>query len=745
MLAFIYIIASFSLGAGIIISLLPYLNKRLFPFTEEKTSVSKFFLFIPASYLTGTLILSWVTYFSAVAFKSTGKPLLYANILSLLLTLIFLALILYIKKTKLKKWFKGHWKNEISFSAMEWLILLSSLVFWSFFISRSLYMDGDYIRAGVSAFSDFGAHLPVIRSFSMGNNFPAQYPHYPDGTMRYHFMFYFLAGNLEYLGLNLPWALNLPSILSLVSFSMLLYGLAVGITKKPAAGLLACIFFAFRSSFAFFTFADGFNKISDFLNAIGKNLNADGSSREHIGNTLRESWGLWAQKVYINQRHLPFALGLFIISLYLLLPLFMNTINDIKTRKVQRKEKKKKESGILKNIKEIFFSKEAWLPESLIPCIAAGILLGSLAYWNGAVVISAISVFFLMAVFSKHKLEYLIMAVITFLLSAFQSKLFAGSGTGAVSIQFKPGFLTESRNISVIFSYITELLGILPFVLSGILIIPAMRKSKFLGYALSVILMIILFLLVPDIGIGWKLIILAVCALLLYNLVNWKQSYSLFIFPWYIPVFAAPIVLAFTLQLTPDITVNHKYIMLSVILLVIPVSDLLANMILTRKISVVLTGFCVIILLTLTGIIDLATLYNLDKSSVSYNEMDPVKLWVQEETNPDDIFLTHFMTHYNAPMSVMLAGRCVYSGYSYFTVTAGYDADRRDSIMKLIYSSDDPVELRTLAISEDIDYIVIEEQNRTAAEYNLNEDIFHKTFPVAFYNKARNIYVFRVQ
>ena len=321
----------------------------------------------------------------------------------------------FFNRTKLNKWFYEFKKYgfKVSFSPMEWFILLFSAAFWSFFMFRSLYMDGNVIRVGVSAFSDFGAHLPVVRNFSEGQNFPAQYPHFPDGTMRYHFMFYFYAANLEYLGLNIAWAINLPSILSVVSFSMLLYGLCVGISNKTVAGFLTCVFFAFRSSFAFFTYTYGFNNFLDFMFALKNNLYADGSPREHIGNTLRENWGLWAQKVYVNQRHLAFAMGLFILALYLLLPLFMNTI-----RSLRQSASVDKKSGVRFYITEIFLTKDAWLPEALIPCILSGLLLGLIAFWNGAVVIAAISVFFVMAAFSKHKLEYLVMAVITFLPSS---------------------------------------------------------------------------------------------------------------------------------------------------------------------------------------------------------------------------------------------------------------------------------------------------------------------------------------
>ena len=39
--------------------------------------------------------------------------------------------------------------------------------------------------------------------FFQRNNFPTQYPHYGGQDVKYHFMFQFLVGNLEYLGFRL--------------------------------------------------------------------------------------------------------------------------------------------------------------------------------------------------------------------------------------------------------------------------------------------------------------------------------------------------------------------------------------------------------------------------------------------------------------------------------------------------------------------------------------------------------------
>ena len=48
--------------------------------------------------------------------------------------------------------------------------------------------------------------------------YTSQYPHYGGQDVKYHFMFQFLVGNLEYLGLRLDLGYNLVSILSLAGF-----------------------------------------------------------------------------------------------------------------------------------------------------------------------------------------------------------------------------------------------------------------------------------------------------------------------------------------------------------------------------------------------------------------------------------------------------------------------------------------------------------------------------------------------
>src|SRR5574340_918749 len=83
---------------------------------------------------------------------------------------------------------------------------------WLMFHTFS-YQSGSMLIA-IKAWSDFASHIPLIRSFSLGNNFPPEYPIFPGEPIRYHFLFYLLVGLLEKAGLRIDWALNLPSALS---------------------------------------------------------------------------------------------------------------------------------------------------------------------------------------------------------------------------------------------------------------------------------------------------------------------------------------------------------------------------------------------------------------------------------------------------------------------------------------------------------------------------------------------------
>jgi len=710
MFGMLYLVLSFIIGYHLIRAFLPCLfsvgkNKSLF---DKPVSLSAWMVTLPASFLVGTLVMTWVTYIAAYIFQQAEKPLVYGNTVSMGAAALWLTGIIVLNKEKAKRFVTNI--KSINRTGLpdlyrrnrtEIIFILMVTAVWSFLMFRSFYYTDGTMHVGISVFSDFAPHLAVIRSFSLGANFPTEYPHFAGEGIRYHFLFQFLAGNLEFLGLRIDWAFNLPSILSILSFLMLLYSFAVVLTEKKWVGIITVTLFFFRSSFAFFTFMAEMNSVKQAVSTILTN-------DLHIGKTLHEEWGLWAQKVYVNQRHFAFSLGILVLTLIALYPLFKKMIDSLNRVKDgfqakfdittdDRSECSEIDTGevtvkgfpfirYIRNwIKEFFFKKDSWATEDTKRSLVIGIILGLISFWNGAVVLAALVILFILALCSKHRLEYLIIAVITVVLSVAESGFFIGPGTAAVEPRLTIGFLARSKHITGILAYYLELLGLLPCIIAAVLFI------------------------LPKGG------------------------------RWMTLAFLAPIIMATTLQVTPDITVNHKYVIVSVIFLNIFAAYFLYRLFAARTVTAGILATLLMVILTITGIVDLITLYNLDKNSLEFRSDDPLLNWTLENTGPNEIFLTP--QYSNHP--ILLAGRKIFYGWPYYPWSAGYDTAYRRQVVREIYGGHDITKVRELIKKHNISYIVIDNDNRTSGDYRLNYDLIRENFVQVYIDPARGLEIFR--
>ncbi len=654
-------------------------------FSREKKNL---FFVIIGFLLIGIILLTWLSYLFSYFFRFTVKPLFYGNLFSIFAALLLVFLREIFSKNKrsgeIFKILKGkNWTFSQNFSSWlpEVCIFLFILLFAISLSFFSFYFKDNKLHIGISVFSDFGPHLAVIRSFSFGKNFPTEYPHFPNGQMRYHFLFYFLVGNLEFLGLRIDWALNLISVLALVSFLILLYQFATLLSGKKIVGFFTILLLCFRSSFAFFTFLEKIRpkSLKELWLKILENTIL-------IGETPHEEWGLWTQKVFANQRHLPLGLAILIFLLMVFFPLFQEMFQKIK-----------EEKNFKRKIFELF-NKSSWLIEDWKRAIGSGIILGLLAYWNGTVVISALFILFFLALFSKHRSEFLICALITIFLAFLQSVFFIGFGEKVITPEIYLGFLAREYGTFSLKSwvlYYLELLGVFP-----------------------ILILISLFFLSIDL----KILSLA---------------------------FFAPFIFANTIKLTPDINVNHKLILISVYFLNILVATLLAKFFesprgvnFCAKLLSWSFGLLLIFLLTITGFVDLITFYNLNKSphQIIMDTKDPLLIWAKENTSPNDIFLTDI--HSLHP--ILLAGRKIFYGWPYYAWSAGYDTQKHELIMKEIYGGRDIEKIKKLLKENQIKYVVIEESNRYSSYYFLNEEMFSKNFELVYFSEIPEIKIYKV-
>ena len=161
-----------------------------------------------AAFLVGLIVSTWMTYLSARAFASSSRPLLMGNILFFA---IAIGLILWLRRRRTAV--GGTSEAQLSIPATDdkrdWIAIGLLFVLASWMMFSSFNMDAGKLQIANHQWSDFGPNVAIMQSFALGHNFPTEYPHFSGDRIRYHFLFYFQAGNLEYLGLNAAWSNNL--------------------------------------------------------------------------------------------------------------------------------------------------------------------------------------------------------------------------------------------------------------------------------------------------------------------------------------------------------------------------------------------------------------------------------------------------------------------------------------------------------------------------------------------------------
>lgn len=660
MLAIIYLIVCLLTGYAICMCVVPEVFAAASgTFGKKKVNISPGLLWIPAVFITGILLVTWTVYILGNVFYTSRTPLVAANAIAMVFYSLLSAGLLFWKKGSLKLpqvicKDKTSWWVEGIFLLLC-LILSTALMFYTFFVK-----DGQ-MYIGYTVYSDFSPHLSMIRSFSYGNNFPTWYPYYAGIDVKYHFMFQFLVGNLEFLGMRIDYAFNVPSILGMMFLYMLLYVLAVKITGKRFAGCLTVLLFTFRSSQSLFTYLTETAEGENWWQRLKDNT-------EFLGYTTNENWGLWNLNVYANQRHLALCVAIMLLVLILVLPRLYETF-EMWNSLSQQEEHSWKTFFV-----QTFFTEDGWKTDNYKMVIFLGILSGASTFWNGASLITLLIVLFFVAVLSRKRLDFVVIAGVAGVLSIIQSKVFMLESS--ISAHYYFGFIAETRNIWGVASYILRLIGILAVVVVAV----------FMYYK----------------GV---------------------KRYLTF-------VFTTPFIFAFTVSLTIDPTANHKYIMLSCMLLDIMVAGFIVDIVKKKDVIRYIGSAVLVVFLISTGVYDVYSIYvrNGEKCSVALELQDSVTEWVAENADSKDIFLTPSYT----VNRVTLGGAMLYNGWPYFAWSAGYDTITRDEQVIAMYSASSSEELIRLVNENNIRYIIVDYECRISENYTVREDVISSTFGIGY-------------
>ena len=578
-------------------------------------------------------------------------------------------------------------------SIVLFTVAATFLMFWTYRIE-----DGNLL-AGYSVFSDLSPHTAMVSSFGVGFNFPTQYMHFPGDGIQYHFFFYYLCGMLEYLGLPIDWAINLPSMISMVCCFTLLGLLTVIISKKRAGFIIAPILVLFRSSLIVF---DHIDELKDQGMSLSEALKVIRKSTEWYGTTPYDNWGIWAINVYPNQRHFMLGMSLMLLLIITMLPF----IRRMSTALIQA-------TGGKNKLKTFIASPNAWYWRKNDPMsplrlmILTSVVVIVMPYFHGSALIGVLLVLAAMAVFSESRLVYLCIAICAVTSSFIQTNLFSGGSDNVVNFEHVKGFVSEDKTTSGVIEYLW--------------------KVTFMTIVVAAIFAI--YLLVLDI-------------------IRKKPIYRSLLFL----CFLVPLIFAFNWQVSREMLANHKFIQFSLILVdaftagalatlfspsftkraapvntfksfsasrreagskkarearakaeaelkADPESDISTyesdnadssvtdskndNYIIPRnyriaiRIVAFIVGLALIIPLTATGISEWYTYYNLNKDGYAMVNVDsPLVEWIEENTDEDDVFLTPRWSLNR----FVLAGRPLYYGWPYYAWSAGHDTDTRQLI-----------------------------------------------------------------
>lgn len=275
-----------------------------------------------AGTLVGLLLSTCFTYLAARHFASAKNPLLYGDILFFAVAAIFLLcapkrgpMMMEPRGSRSAKW--------------DWITLGIYCVLATWMMFATLDFKNGIVLIGTNQWSDYGPNTAIVQSFAYGHNFPAEYPHFANEPIRYHFLFYFLAGNLEYLGLNLAWSLNIISVLTMVCMLALVIALGELLFKSRAVGIIASVFFFFHGTLNLVPFLRAQTSVKGALLAAYKLVSYLSSGYPYRG----EDWGIWTQVVFVNQRHFASSIGIFLVVLFFL---FDRYLEHSKQRKLDR-------------------------------------------------------------------------------------------------------------------------------------------------------------------------------------------------------------------------------------------------------------------------------------------------------------------------------------------------------------------------------------------------------------------------
>src|SRR5438552_7454369 len=585
----------------------------------------------------------------------------------------------------------------------------------------SFNSSGGKLRIANPEYSDFGPNTAIMQSFAVGHNFPTEYPHFSGDRIRYHFLFYFQAGNLEFLGLDPAWSLNLLSIVSLVAMLILVMVLGEVLFNSRTVGRVGSALFFFFGSLSYIPYLHKQGSVRAAIHAIMNQRDFLPSIFPYRG----ELWGVWSQVNFLNQRHLASAIGLVLLVLIFLVLRYRvlaarqvtphpssDTVRlepsappeisqdapygDLTKRESSPAPAGETSPGPMSADQMPALRVTTGANESAVPpaetfratvagFIFLGVLLGLLPLWNSAVFVAAFAVLALLFILCPLRLQMLMLAITAGVIALPQMLyLSTGSGRAPTPKLIHWGYTLDHPTV--------------------------LNVVKYLGFTF---------------GFKWFLVALA----LVFATGLQRRIFV---------AVSSLVVVAFFFQLTIEVLANQKFLHIWVIIINLFVAYGLWRLWHLKLGPTTLPGkFAAIVFLVLIipgGIIDFFPIHKAYWSAVTYKN-DPLIEWLTKETKPRDIFLTdRFVNH-----PILMAGRRVLYGWPYYGWSAGYNASKYDRLYTDLFESKDPWKVYHLLKENGISYVAYDNAVQQGQFIKRpNQQLYATYFPKVFEDSRYN-------
>lgn len=318
-------------------------------------------------------------------------------------------------------------------------------------------------------------------------------------------------------------------------------------------------------------------------------------------------------------------------------------------------------------------------PYDLKGAVFIGLLIGLGTFWNGALMIAALLVLGSAIVWSRRRTDLMIACGIATALALIEARFFITTGKG-VAPRFQFGFIAETPSTRGLVVYFFTLLGVLIPVLAVAMVLVRPRGR------------------------------------------------------WFLASLLVPVVFASTFAFTTDVAVNHKFVNAS-----IRIASLFAAMLMVWLYDEGKAGKVVAAVLvfglTVTGVVDLISLWNFNVEKRTHNLADPFLEWAHRETPPNSVFASAPIYHNRA----YLTGRKAYLGLPYWAESAGYDVPPRMNALKRIYEGGNSNEIREIVAREGISYTIVDDSVRKYFPAT-NEAAIEQALPRVFSSGTTHVY-----